>query len=460
MKNIVVLKSLVFILILIWCSPLYGQWMKAYGRDHGDFLPFGLQSTPDGGFIACGFLGGGRQWDTDSFNWVVKFLNTGDVEWARSYDEEFFTISPTAEGGFIAAGWHGVFKLDALGYIEWQTQIQKHYFESIRQTRDGRYITIANRGGGLDWGEKGHRIFKLSASGKVEWKKEFAIGDHGRIADVRETLDGNFIVVGDTGFYKDGHGFWILRLSGKGKLLWQKVYAGANELRVNNLVLASDGSFLTLGHTYAWHGLDPYQAIWITKILPQGDVAWHRLYEGGNPWPYDMCATPDGGCVVAGFAETGGIVFKTSGSGEIGWERSFGDFQGDPIKADDRAFAVCPDADGGYTVLGTSETLGHIPDPEYTSHNYLVLLKVSADGFFPECPYTKSTQTIQSKEKSFPMNPLTFGFRKPMTDFFRTPIDVRDLDLTVVENLCTWNSENGKKTINKGKRSGRKRKNP
>ena len=463
MKALVV-KFSAALIFLTASIPLHGQWMKAYGRDHGDFFPYSLRSTPDGGYIACGFLGSGTQWDTETHNWAVKFTGTGNIEWARSYVAEersylaeFFHIAPTLEGGYIAAGFYGIFKLDVLGNIEWKVHIDKHLFEVIRQTRDGGYITIANRGGGLGWGEQGHRILKLSSSGKIEWEREFAIGDHGDIVDVQEAFDGDFVVVGNTGFYKDGHGCWIMLVSPKGKLLRQHVYAGADQRIAHKLEIAPDGSLLVLGHTSDSFGFEIYQAVWITKILPSGEVAWHRVYEGGNPWPFDLCAADDGGCVFAGFSGTGGIVFKTDGSGEIEWERSFGDFQAKPPKADDRAYAVCPAADGGFTILGISATLGHIPDPDDTVHNFLVLLNINAGGFFPECPHTKTTGTIQASAGSFPMNPLTFGFRQPDIDPFRVAVTITELDLMIVDDLCSWQSGNADKTIKRKKRAGRRR---
>jgi hypothetical protein len=436
-KKLIVLAGL-WILILSSATYLHAQWMKAYGRDYGDFVPEVIQPTLDGGFIACGFLGSGSQWIAESFFWVLKLSRNGRVQWARSYSMFFFWITPTRDGGYIASGWYGIVKLDSLGKIVWKTEIKKNYFWSVQQTRDRGYIAIAGREGGLDWSKTGHRIYRLSPKGKVRWKREFAIGDHQDILSVRETLDGGYAVIGNTGFYKDGRDFWIMKINRKGRKVWQKVYGGTEIRKARNFDITPDGGFLVLGYTTSYDHSSIHQAIWVTKLRPDGEVVWHRLYEGDNPWPYAICATRDSGCMVVGFQAIGALVLKLDFEGGIEWERSFGDFAEWPDMTDDRAYAVCQANDGGCAVLGISEGLGHTPNPRYTTHNYLVLLKLGEDGSYPKCPYIDDTPSIKMTESHFPMNPLTFGFRKPKTNYIDTDIEVANLRLRKVKDLCAW----------------------
>ena len=229
--------------------------MKAYGRDNGNFRPGVIQATPEGGFIACGSLSGGRQDSGEYYRWVLKLSSKGNVEWFRSYSHSFFWITPIREGGYIACGWYGIFKLDAVGFIEWKTEIKNNIFENIQQTQDGGYITIALRDGGLNWDKTGHRIFKFSSEGKVEWKRMFAIADDGRNLAIREAPDGNFVAMGNTDFRKDGRDFWFMKISPKGKIIWQKVYGGDEVRRAVDFDVAPDGSYFSAANKLSYGSL-------------------------------------------------------------------------------------------------------------------------------------------------------------------------------------------------------------
>ncbi len=80
-------------------------WSKMYGGD-GDDIGYSAESTPDGGFIVCGFTysfsSGGRD------IWILKTDSLGDTLWTKSLggllDDEGLGVMPTADNGYVVTG--------------------------------------------------------------------------------------------------------------------------------------------------------------------------------------------------------------------------------------------------------------------------------------------------------------------------------------------------------------------
>jgi uncharacterized delta-60 repeat protein len=105
------------------------SWQKTYGGTSLDHA-LSIQQTANGGFVVTGY--------TDSFGagwsdfWVLKLDDSGNVEWQKTYGGTFtdwaYSIQQTSDGGFVVAGFTNSFgagsydswvlKLDANGDID------------------------------------------------------------------------------------------------------------------------------------------------------------------------------------------------------------------------------------------------------------------------------------------------------------------------------------------------------
>jgi len=230
------------------------EWQKCLGGTNDDWA-YSIQQTSDGGFIVAGETGsndgdvsGNQEGDGA---WVVKLNSSGAILWQKclgGYDWDYaysYSIQQTSDGGFIVAGesWsndgdvlgnHGgydywVVKLNSLGDIEWQKCLggsSDDYAYSIQQTSDSGFIvagyTWSNDGdvsgnhGGYDYW-----VVKLNSSGAILWQKCLG-GTGGEVASsIQQTIDGGFIVAGETGGSNDGdvsgyHGnydAWVVKLT-------------------------------------------------------------------------------------------------------------------------------------------------------------------------------------------------------------------------------------------------------
>jgi hypothetical protein len=100
---------------------------------------------------------------------------------------------------------------------------------------------------------------------------------------------------------------------------------------------------------------------WVTRLNSAGDLVWRRYYGGSNnDRAYAVTTAPEGGFLVVGATESTDFdigasrgsydywVLRLDRDGELLWERSFG---GSGI---DRAFDVCRSSDGHYLIAGNT----------------------------------------------------------------------------------------------------------
>ncbi len=435
------------IFVVVLSVPAFPQWVKAYGRDFGDFYPGVIQPTPEGGYVACGHYSDVRdQSNPRAWGWVLKLSPSGSVEWARSYTQLLFWIVPTDEGGYAACGWNGIYKLDDRGEIEWKLEVRKGYFWSIEQTSDRGYIVSGEYGGGPLSGETGSRILKLSAEGEVEWRREFGIGDHRKILSIKPTPDGGYAAVGNTSFKKDGQGLWIMKINSRGRIEWQQVLEQKAQNWAVDFAVTAGGDFLAAGYR-ADYSSDLAQKTWIMKIGFDGEVLWQKYFGGPhNPYFKQICATRDGGSILVSLASLYDFDFhilKLDTAGAVEWEKTFGNSGDNAGLWEDRVYSVCQGWDGTYTVLGTTDNLGFTPEPSGRAHTFLVALNLTEDGALPTCPYLDDSLASNEEEIGFIMNPLTFSFRDWKMNHIDTGIQVGDLDLKAVDELCAWEPDSG-----------------
>lgn len=191
-------------------------WWKTYG-DSGADRAFDILKTSDGNLIISGHseIPGGP---TPTSAMWIKIDTNGDVIWSNHYESDFGSspqsFNHTSDGGYIFAGSSQapssgnqndllVVKLDTDGEQEWAKTYEGNSFingSSIQQTSDGGYIVTGNRT--LAGSSADLYALKLDDEGLVEW--DLILGgnslDYG--LDVKQTLDGGYIISGtnsDTG---------------------------------------------------------------------------------------------------------------------------------------------------------------------------------------------------------------------------------------------------------------------
>jgi hypothetical protein len=437
--------------LVLFTLPMYSQWAKVYGKQDLNFEPSTVLNAHRGGYIAGGFY-------TDRSNdysgwggWIMKITIKGDLEWIRHYSP-VLAFTPTSDQGYVAVGWDTIFKIDRFGTLLWHKTVKIERFESCQQTSDGGFITIG-RVYRRDLGG-GYCLIKFSDIGQIEWKRMFAISDLHNFQNlrIREASDGGFIAVGNTKFPQPYPlGFWIMKLSPKGRIQWQKRFGGMQVCLVNDFVITSQGDYVLMGSyehvTYDVFDVFNYSNIMVMKIRPDGEIIWQKEYgqfdviggEGG----YSIINNQDGGFLISGVSyniDSQFMALKLSSDGVIKWYKAFGGTNSNST-TDVRtsAYSACQAKGGRYIFLGNTDTLGmDWHTPESPRENSIVLLKLKKNGGFPNCPLLGNGPVLPVVDTSYPLIDFRYGFR----DFFLKAKDseliVKDLDVTVVDDVCSW----------------------
>ena len=314
------------------------EWQKTYGGSFDDQAN-SIQQTSDGGYIVAG-VSNSTNGDITNFRgdkdfWVLKLSSTGTIEWQKKYGgddkETAYSIKQTSDGGYIVAGnsysydgvlmpvngdvtnFHGfidgwIVKLNSTGTIEWQKCLggtQTENFFDIQQTTDGGYIATGDYGG--------YWLVKLNSNGNVEW--QYSYYDTDTAFSVRQTFDGGYIMVGDVVSRignTTGHNFGVIKVDSFGIKEWEKSYGGDGFFDIaKDIEQTAEGGYVITGVTnssYSGNVTGPnngQQDIWAIKISSTGVLQWQRCFGGSS---YDgansICTTPDGGYILAGFAQS------------------------------------------------------------------------------------------------------------------------------------------------------------
>lgn len=303
--------------------------------------------------------------------------------------------------------------------IRWQkllggTENEKAY--SVQQTPEGGYIIAGYTGSGdgdVDSirGIADYWIVKLNGTGSIEWQKTFGGTGYDEATSIALTADGGYVVAGYSNsrdgdvtgihigaYYNERtYDYWIVKLDASGSLEWEKALGGYYNERAYSIQQTADNGYIIAGSSTSndedvsgHHGDRDYADYWIVKLDASGTLQWQKSLGGtGSDKAQAIRQTGDGGYIVMGESDSndgdvtdnhGGYdywVVKLSDAGEIEWEKSFGGSNGDIPNAIEQT------ADGGYIIAGyTFSTDGDVTGhhgTELNSDYWIVKLNISGD---------------------------------------------------------------------------------
>jgi predicted secreted protein len=256
----------------------------------------------------------------------------------------------------------------------------------LQQTRDGGYIIIG-RTESFGAGEIDVWLIRTDSKGNIQWKRTFGGSTIDRGSFVQETKDGGFILVGSTNSYGLGIGtkVWLIKTDSRGNKLWDRTFSKYDAMNNSGACVRQtrDAGYILLGYTQSYPGdfdfwliktdsygrkewdrafggpaEDQYDVLLI-KTYANGSIQWERTFGGtGLSWGESVQQTEDGGYFLFGSTNSRGAggsdfwLIKTDSGGNIQWERTFGGSR------DDRGYSIQQTTDGGYILLGTTESYG------------------------------------------------------------------------------------------------------
>lgn len=262
------------------------QWQRAYGGQADD-QAVSILETAGGGYVVAGETKsfGAGDWDV----WVLKLDEDGAIQWQRTYGGEDLDMSSA---------------------------------EPIQQTSDGGYV-LTGRTKSFGAGGSDAWAVKLDKDGTMQWQKTYGGSADEYARSIKQTPDGGYVVAGYTESFGAGDmDVWVLRLDGNGDLQWDKTYGGPASDVTYSIQRTLDGGYVLAGETESFGAGDG--DAWVLKLGKDGAIQWQKTY-GGKAWDgaVSIRQTSNGGYAVAGETETFGAgqldfwVLKLDGTGNI-----------------------------------------------------------------------------------------------------------------------------------------------
>ena len=285
--------------------------------------------------------------------------------------EEGTSVAATFDGGYIMVGSTGSFglgnsdiyivKADSSGAVEWSNSyggLQLDFGMNVKQTADSGYVIVGYTN---SYGAGGYDVFMVRTNqlGDTLWTKTFGGMDWDLGYDVVETLDGGFVVVGET--YSFGAGdndVYVIKTNANGDSLWTKTYGGNKEDYGRAVVETADSNLLIGGATFTFD-VDSGDAFMI-RTNNQGDTIWTANYGGtGTDFANDVIETMDGGFAFLGTTTSYNSKNKDfyfariNQAGVLSWFKAIGSLEGD-----EEGFSLVEIRFERYALLGHSGYFG------------------------------------------------------------------------------------------------------
>ena len=383
---------LISIPVLIFAVVLIMIWLTLPSTENTwhDGITFGgpgfesaqsVQQTTDGGFILAGST---TSYDEGGDCYLVKTDTQGNEEWSRTFGglhpESAQSVQQTTDGGFILAGYiHSynhdsypdeiyIVKTDTQGYEEWSKTfagLESAKAHSVQQTTDGGFIlggwTDAPGSSSSGWY---CYMLKIDAQGNEEWSRSFAGSISSWAYSAQETIDGGFILAGRV-VSSPGTGWdvFMVKTDAHGDKEWSKTFGGSGSDNPQSVQQTTDGGFILAGFTTSYGEGD--QDCYLVKTDTQGNKEWSRTFGGSeDDKAYSVQQTSDGGFILVGSTESYGdsesdsyiysdcYLVKTDAQGNEEWSKTFGGSEAD------EAYSVQQTSDGGFILVGSTESYG------------------------------------------------------------------------------------------------------
>jgi hypothetical protein len=140
--------------------------------------------------------------------------------------------------------------------------------------------------------------------------------------------------------------------------LWTRTYGGDGADFGFAAAASGDGGYVLCGTTDSFSA-NGDRDVYLVKINDAGDTLWTRTYGYASTWEEgrDIAKTADGGYIIAGYTGVEDVstdihLLKVNSLGDLEWRRNYGGLDVE------EANAVKQTSDGGYVIVGLTESYG------------------------------------------------------------------------------------------------------
>ncbi|MBA7603651.1 hypothetical protein ES703_10766 [subsurface metagenome] len=197
------------------------------------------------------------------------------------------------------------------------------------------------------------------------WSRTYGGSSNDEGESVQQTFDGGYIITGWTQSFGNGSSdVYLIKTDAYGNPRWTRTYGGSSGDAAYSVQQASDGGYIIAGLTHSFG--DGNNDVYLIKTDVNGDTVWTKTYGGSNSdvgWSVQQ--TSDGGYIIIGETESLGAgqkdvyFIKTDSHGNTIWTRTYGGEDGDS------GHSIQQTSDEGYIIVGSTYSYGSGPIDVY-----------------------------------------------------------------------------------------------
>ncbi|MCL1965456.1 MAG: hypothetical protein FWF69_10455 [Firmicutes bacterium] len=217
--------------------------------------------------------------------------------------------------------------------------------------------------------------------------------------------DGGVLIAGDTdsqaGDFGPGHGLrdgFVLRLDGRGRVLWRQRYGGSEDDMFTHVLAAMDGGCVAMGvspsndgHTRSPRGLTD---AFLVRVSAEGETLWTKNLGGaGDDELLDIVETQAGQFLVCGRSKSYNGDLTVNNGGWDAWVALLSQENGRPVwtdslgdRGDDMFTKIIPSGDGWLLLGEYGEALpaGDDQTPAFEGKPFAMLYGADGKRAWPE----------------------------------------------------------------------------
>jgi len=284
-------------------------WEKTYGGN-GDDRVFYVTKTDDGYLVVGSSTSNSKN---KTVAWVLNLGFDGEVLWNRTYlestggefryalkmDDTFLLVGNVLESSGEQDGC--AVKIDENGTLLWKTTIDRAGVDKLfSATTDDDDFILAGLTSSIDASNLDAWVIRLDGKGNVLWNMTYGSAQDDVARGISLLGNDLYVVCGYTNSMGEGdYDFWIFELDGSGKVIWNRTFGGLRSDKAY-AIATHEQECIIVGDTQS-RGAGNSDA-WIIKVNSCGELVWQKTL-GGLDFDSAVCITASGkGCLLGGFS--------------------------------------------------------------------------------------------------------------------------------------------------------------
>jgi hypothetical protein len=139
---------------------------------------------------------------------------------------------------------------------------------SVRQATDGGYIIVGDSES-FGTGLTDVYLIKTDANGHMMWSKTFGGGGLDGGYSVQQSIDGGYIIVGDTESFGAGdRDVYLIKTDARGNEMWSKTFGGEYDEGGRSVKQITNNGYIIVGYTESFTFFTKARTMSVSGLLP------------------------------------------------------------------------------------------------------------------------------------------------------------------------------------------------